>query len=169
MELEHARNLYLYQFIKLIKLSSSTTLQPSPYSSDYGIYTDTVSTSGLVHYYQNGSTYDYNQYSQNPYSSHFPSTVSHTSPQSNEIFNNVQSLDINSSNGKTSHHFNCNIMDTTSPPTNNTNIEHVRGLVKVIQTNKIKEEIISSTYRSMFTKVNLLNFLTELQKSPTIK
>lgn len=126
--------------------SYSTTLQPSSYSSDYGIYTDTVSTSGLVHYYNNpnGSTYDYNQYSQNPYSSHFPSNVSHTSPHANEIFNNVQSLDINSSNGKTSHHFNCNLLETTSPATN---IEHVRGLVKVIQTNKIKEEIISSTFR----------------------
>ncbi|KAJ6637713.1 Muscle-specific homeobox protein tinman [Pseudolycoriella hygida] len=119
----------------------SNSLQPSPYSSDYGIYQDTVSTSGLVHYYNNpsGSAYDFNQYSQNSYTSHFPSNVSHTSPHANEIFNNVQSLDINSSNGKTSHHFNCNLMETSPAP----NLEHVRGIVKVIQTNKIKEEIIT--------------------------
>lgn len=130
-----------------MEIYCSTTLQPSPYSSDYGIYTDTVSTSGLVHYYNNanGSTYDYNQYTQNPYSSHFPSIVNHTSsPHPSEMFNNVQSLDINSSNGRTNHHYSCGLMDTTTPTGNNTNAEHVRGIVKVIQANKIKEEIISS-------------------------
>lgn len=165
--------------IKLIKLCHSTTLQPSPYSSDYGIYTDTVSTSGLVHYYNNpnGSTYDYNQYSQNPYSSHFPSNISHTSPHANEMFNNVQSLDINSSNGKTGHHFNCNLMETTSSPaSNSTNIDHVRGLVKVIQTNKIKEEIISSmsSKKQIFCfgfsiRIDIFPFLQNLQKNRTTK
>lgn len=124
------------------------------------MYTETVSTSGLVHYYNspNGSTYDYNQFNQNPYSSHFPSNISHTSPHSTDIFNNVQSLDINSSNGKTNHHFNCNLMDIT-PPANNTSVEHVRGLVKVIQTNKIKEEIITSTLSRCSNQWTFINFI----------
>lgn len=137
-------------------------MQPSPYSNDYGIYADPVSTSGLVHYYTNpnGSSYDYNQYSQNPYSSHFPSNVNHTSSHPTEIFNNVQSLDINSSNGKTNHHFTCNLMEsTTTPPPvpvpNNSNMDHVRV--------KIKEEIASS-------KLTALHHPTKrISNSPSIE
>lgn len=149
--------LIFHRKIVFAEFSFSSTLQPSPYSSDYGIYPETVSTSGL-HYYNNanGSSYDYNQFNQNPYSSHFPSNINNSSSHSTEIFNNVQSVDINSSNGKTNH-FNCNLMEA-APPVNNASVEHVRGLVKVIQTNKIKEEMISSKIFSLIQsdKYNLL-------------